>query len=142
MAIDPKTTLPGVVTDINRRYFTRVVLPVAAEFIAGFADALGNSGVTTVTISGDTVTETTSNDFDDDQQVALGVSRAGEELSGILNEIQDNNPQQLRVRAGTPIGILFVDSVTDGVSVGADNSLEQLQSFQQGRDGATNTGAN
>jgi len=41
VAIDPETTLPGVVTDINRRYFTRVVLPVAAEFIAGFADALG-----------------------------------------------------------------------------------------------------
>jgi len=72
--------------------------------------------------------------------VALGVSRAGEELSGILNEIQDNNPQLLRVRAGTPIGILFVDSVTDGV--GADNSLEQLQSFQQGRDDTTNSREN
>jgi len=140
VAIDPKTTLPGVVTDINRRYFTRVVLPVAAEFIAGFADALGNSGVTTVTIAGDTVTESTSNDFDDDQQVALGVSRAGDELSEIFNEIQENNPQLLRVRAGTPIGILFVDSVTDGV--GTDNSLEQLQSFQQGRDDTTNSREN
>ncbi len=131
VAIDPKTTLPGVVTNINRRYFTRVVLPVAAEFISGFAEALGNTGTTTITIAGDSVTESTSNDFDDEQQVALGVSRAGEELSAIVNEIQDNNPQLLRVRSGTPIGILFIDSVTENSTPNTSDSLEPLQSFQQ-----------
>ena len=59
------------------------------------------------------MTESTSNDFDDDQQVALGVERAGEGLSEILDEIRDNNPQLLRVRAGTPMGIFFVSAVTN-----------------------------
>jgi len=104
---------------------------VAAEFISGFAEALGNTGTTTITIAGDSVTESTSNDFDDEQQVALGVSRAGEELSEIFNEIQDNNPQLLRVRSGTPIGILFIDSVTENSTPNTSDSLEPLQSFQQ-----------
>lgn len=113
VAIDPKTTLPGLATDINRRYFTRVILPVAADFITGYASALSTSGNTTITISGDTVTEATENDNSNDQEVALGVARAGEELASILDDVRDNNPQLLRVRSGTPMGILFVSAVTN-----------------------------
>ena len=113
VAIDPDTTLPGVVTDINRRYFTRVVLPVAAEFISGFAQAISESGVTTVTVSGDSTTETVSNSNDNDQEVASGVATAGTELASIIQEYKDNRPQLLRVRAGTPLGILFTEAVDD-----------------------------
>ena len=113
VAIDPDTTLPGVVTDINRRYFTRVVLPVAAEFISGFAQAVSESGVTTVTVSGDSTTETVSNSNDSEQEVASGIATAGTELSSIIQEYRDNNPQLLRVRAGTPMGILFTEAVDD-----------------------------
>ena len=113
VAIDPDTTLPGVVTDINRRYFTRVVLPVAAEFIAGYSNAVSESGITTVTVSGDSVTETVTNSSGDEQEVASGIATAGSELSNIIQEYRDNNPQLLRVRAGTPIGILFTEAVTD-----------------------------
>jgi len=113
VAIDPDTTLPGLATDINRRYFRRVLLPVAAKFITGYADAIAESGRTTITISGDTVTETTQNDNSDDQEVASGIASAGEELGDILNEIQSNYPQLIRVRSGTPMGIFFVNAVTD-----------------------------
>ncbi len=122
VAIDPKTTLPGMATDINRRYFARVVLPVAAEFITGFASAIADSGNTSITISGDSVTESSSNSRSEDQEVALGIAKAGEELGGIINEIKDNYPQLLRVRAGTPMGILFVSAVTDN----QDASSEQI----------------
>lgn len=131
VAIDPDTTLPGVVTDINRRYFKRVVLPVAAEFISGFASAISESGTTTVTISGDGgVTETSSNDRDDDQEVASGVATAGQELSSIIQEIKENNPQLLRVRAGTPVGVLFVDAVTNEEDEEVGGPYQRLQNFQ------------
>ena len=113
VAIDPETTLPGMVTDINRRYFSRVVLPVAADFITGFASAISSSGNTSITISGDSVTETTSNNRSNDQEVALGIAQAGEGLAEVLNEVRENTPQLLRVRAGTPMGIFFVSSVTN-----------------------------
>ena len=100
-------------TDINRRYFTRVILPVAAEFIAGYSNAVSESGITTVTVSGDSVTETVTNSSGDEQEVASGIATAGSELSNIIQEYRDNNPQLLRVRAGTPIGILFTEAVTD-----------------------------
>lgn len=120
VAIDPQTTLPGMATDINRRYFSRVILPVAADFVTGFASAVADSGNTTITITGDTVSETTSNVRSDDQEVALGVAQVGEGLSGIINEIRENNPQLLRVRAGTPMGIFFVSAVTDRQSQDAE----------------------
>ncbi len=128
VALDPDTTLPGLATDINRRYFTRVVLPVAAEFITGFAEAVGNSGNTTVTISGaDSISQSTSNNRDDDQEVALGIARAGTELGGIINEIKDNYPQQIRVRAGTAIGVLFVDAVENDEDEDITGPYERLQ---------------
>ncbi len=131
VAIDPDTSLPGVVTDIDRRYFTRVVLPVAAEFVSGFATAISESGQTTVVISGDGgITETTSNSNDNDQEVASGVATAGKELSSIIQEIKDNNPQLLRVRAGTPIGILFVEAVTNDEDAEVITPAERLQNLQ------------
>lgn len=130
VAIDPETTLPGLVTEIDRRYFTRIVLPIAGEFISGFADAISESGTTTITVSGDTTTQTTSNNRDNDQEVASGVATAGKELSSILQEIKDNNPPLLRVEAGTPMGILFVDSVTDDEDEEVAGPYQKLQDFQ------------
>lgn len=134
IAIDPNTTLPGMITDIDRRYFKRVVLPVAAEFIEGFSQAISDSGTTTVTIQGDTVTETTSNTRDSDQEVAFGVATAGKELSSIIQEIKENNPPLLRVRSGTPMGILFIDAVTNNqnnqiVREEEPGTLEKLQNI-------------
>lgn len=112
VAIDPNTTLPGVITEIDRRYFKRIILPMAAEFVSGLADAVSESGTTTVVIQGDTVAESTS-DRDSRQEVASGISEAGEALSDILNEEADRTRPMLRVASGTPIGILFVSPVTD-----------------------------
>jgi len=132
VAIDPKTTLAGVVTDINRRYFTRVILPVAAEFITGFSQAISESGITTVTISGDSTTETVTNTNDNDQEVAAGVATAGQELANIIQEYKDNRPQLLRVRSGTPLGVLFTDAVNEDDSDDEEvaPSAQAFQAFQ------------
>ena len=112
VAIDPDTTLPGVITEIDRRYFKRIVLPMAAEFVKGLTEAISESGTTTVVISGDTVAESTS-DKDNQQEVASGISEAGDKLSEILDEEANATEPMLRVAAGTPVGILFVAPVTD-----------------------------
>lgn len=115
IAIDPDTTLPGVVTDIDRRYFKRIVLPAASEFVTGFTEAIAGSGSTTITVNGpdgETTTEQTGA-RDNDQEVASGIAEAGEAFAEIIDDIADNTQPLLRVRAGTPIGVLFVSPVVD-----------------------------
>lgn len=113
-AIDPGTTLPGLATEIDNRYLKRVILPAAAEFITGLTEAIAESGTTTVTVSGDTTTTTTSTaNQDNDQEVATGIAAAGEEIGDILDEIADETKRMIKVHAGTPIGVLFIQPVTD-----------------------------
>lgn len=113
IAIDPDTTLPGVITDVNNRYFQRIILPGAAAFVEGFTEAIAESGRTSITISGAAITETTeTDDLSEDQEIASGIEEAGEEIGEILDEIADDVEPLLRVRAGTPIGVFFISSVT------------------------------
>ena len=112
VAIDPDTTLPGIITEIDNRYFKRIILPMAGEFVEGLAEAVSESGTTTVVIQGDTVTES-EEDKTNEQEVASGISAAGEELSEILEDEADATKPMLRVASGTPVGILFVGPVTD-----------------------------
>ncbi len=112
IAMDPNTTLPGVVTEIDRRYFSRIILPMAAEFVEGLTEAISESGTTTVTISGETVTESTQ-DADTQEEVASGIEEAGEEAAELLKQEAASIQPMLRVAAGTAIGILFVSPVLE-----------------------------
>ena len=85
---------------------------MAAEFVSSLADAISESGTTSVYISDSSVTQSTS-DKDSKQEVATGVSAAGDKLSEILDDEADKAQPALRVASGTPIGILFVRAVTD-----------------------------
>ncbi len=114
VALDPGTTLPGMVTDIDRRYFKRIILPTAASFIEGLADAIANSDTTTVTIIGDSASQTTTTGSRDrDQSVASGVQEAGQTISDVIQEEADRTRPMLKIRAGTPIGVLFLTPVLD-----------------------------
>jgi intracellular multiplication protein IcmE len=112
VAIDPDTTLPGMITEIDHKYFKRIILPMAAEFVSGLADAISESGTTSVYISDSSVTQSSS-DKNDKQEVASGVSAAGDKLSEIMDDEADKAEPMLRVAAGTPMGVLFVAPVTD-----------------------------
>ncbi len=112
VAVDPGTTMPGLITEIDRRYFRRVVLPAAAAFVEGLTEAVSESGSTTIFIDGNTVSQSTS-DKDNRQEVASGIAEAGQELSDILDEEADRTRPMLRVASGTPLGILFVSPVSD-----------------------------
>jgi intracellular multiplication protein IcmE len=112
VALDPDSSLPGVVTEIDRRYFKRVILPMAGAFVEGMSEAISESGQTTITVSAaGTTTATEDSDKTKDQEVASGVAEAGEELRNLLNEEAERTEPMIRVEAGTPIGILFLDPV-------------------------------
>lgn len=135
VAIDPNTTLPGMVTEIDRRYLKRIILPAAGAFVEGLANAISESGTTTIYIDGNTVTQSTA-DRDNRQEVASGISEAGQELREILEDEADATRPMLRIAAGTPIGVLFVEPVIEGDDLVEQNQREQdrlvrMQQFQQ-----------
>jgi len=110
IALNPETTLPGLATEVNKRYFSRVLLPAAAAFMTEFADALAESSNTTVSVSGETVIET-SEELDTDDAVAEGISAAGEALEEVISEETSGIEPLIRVAPGTAMGVLFTQSV-------------------------------
>ena len=130
MAIDAKTTTPGLVTDIDRRYFKRVLLPAAAAFIEGMGGAIAESGSTNVTVSGDTVIQE-DNDIDTKQELYKGVEKAASELGDVFEDDKNVKPL-IKVRPGTPMGIVFLQPVTDQTAAAATTGQMPLQAPMQG----------
>lgn len=110
IALDPDTTLPGMATDVDNRYLKRIILPSAAAFVEGFAQAVSESGATTVTVSGDTVIEE-QGEKTNTQEVNAGIAEAGQEIGDILSDIADDTKVMVKVHSGTPMGILFLEPV-------------------------------
>ena len=111
--LDPDTTLAAMRSKINNRYIRRIVLPAAAKFITGFADAMAESGRTSISVagsSGGAVQSTAAKT--DKQQVATGVADAASDVGDIIEDLGDV-PMQVIIEAGTPIGIFFTRSVRE-----------------------------
>lgn len=116
IALDPETTLPGMATEVDHRYLQRILLPAAAAFVEGFSEAIAQSDATSITIetggSGTTTTDT-QQDLDTEEEVALGVREAGEEVREIIDDMADDIEVLVKIHAGTPVGILFTSAVTE-----------------------------
>jgi intracellular multiplication protein IcmE len=140
-AIDPDTTLTGMATDVDHRYWRRVILPAAAEFLQGVGEAIAEKGTTTVTVNeGDTTTSTRdTTNIDTEQELAKGAEKAFSRVGEILNEEGSNVQVLVIVKAGTPLGILFMEPVTKqaieqarfGTQHGAVNQQQQAQQNNQ-----------
>tara|TARA_R110002124_G_scaffold149220_1_gene315201 strand:+ start:370312 stop:371820 length:1509 start_codon:yes stop_codon:yes gene_type:complete len=112
MAVDPATSLPGLATEVDQRYFKRIFLPAASKFIEGVSEAVTEGGNTNVVSSttGETVAVETA-DLNLNEELLKGVSEASSIVTEMLEEISDDTKVLIRVEAGTPFGILFVDPV-------------------------------
>src|SRR5690606_11456478 len=109
-ALDPGTTLPGMASDVNNHYFSRIFLPAAAEFVSGFAEAATQKD-TNITVNNGTVVQETS-DLDTKEELLKGVNEAGQKMAEVIDEDADR-PRTIRLYAGTRIGVLFLNSVVD-----------------------------
>jgi intracellular multiplication protein IcmE len=113
VAVDPETTLPGMVTEIDHRYFKRVILPAAARFVEGMGQAIAESGSsTTVVIDGDTTVEEDNSEIDTREELYAGVEEGASEAAEFLEEEGDDTEPMIRVKAGAPLGIFFTQPVT------------------------------
>ena len=112
VAIDPTTTLPGVVTDVDNRYWSRVLLPAAARFIEGIGSAVAEDSQTTVTVSGDTVIQETAA-LDIEQELGRGVEEGLGEIADFMDDEADDIEVLVRVARGTPIGVFFTEPVIE-----------------------------
>lgn len=109
--LNPDSGLPAMRTDIDHRYFKRIILPAAAEFIRGYSEAIEESGATTVYVDGDAVVEG-EEESTDEQEIAAGVAMVGSKISGIVDDIADVEIK-IVIAAGTPIGLFFAENVED-----------------------------
>ena len=141
-AMDPDTTLVGMASEVDHRYWKRVILPAAAEFIQGIGEAIAEKGTTTVTVNeGDSTTSTQdSSNIDTEQELAKGVQNAFEKVGSILDEEGGKTQVLVIVKAGTPMGLLFMDAVTQqaidnakyGIGTGPQQGGQQQQQQQGG----------
>lgn len=111
MALDPSSANPGVVTEIDQRYFKRVVLPAAAAFIEGMGKAIAESGSTSVSVSGETVVQS-DEELDTRQEALKGVEEAAGKVGDFLDKEASQTKPLIKVHAGTAVGILFLSPVT------------------------------
>lgn len=112
IAIDPNTTLPGVATEVDQRYWQRVLLPAAARFLEGVGSAIAEDTQTTVTVSGDTVIEQ-QDALDFEQELGRGVEEGFQEISDFMEEESEQVKPLIRVARGTPVGIFFTEPVIE-----------------------------
>lgn len=112
IALDPSSANPGLVTEIDNRYFERVILPAAAAFIEGMGSAIADSGSnTSIAVEGDTVAST-EEPLDTRQEIFKGVEEASGKVSDILDDEAGDIKRLIKVHAGTAVGILFLQPVT------------------------------
>lgn len=112
VAVDPDTTSIAMVTDIDRKYFRRVILPAAAAFVEGMGEAIADTNETTVVVDQGTAVSS-EQELDSREEFFKGFEKATEKVGEILDEDGDQLEPRIRVEAGTPMGLLFVEPVTD-----------------------------
>lgn len=123
IALDEKTTLAGHVTEINRHYFRRVILPAAAKFLEGYAAAAAQTVTSVTTTAGGGVIQQ-EEELDTKKELMKGVESAAGTISGVMTE-QARRPITVIVKKGTTFGILMLKTVsTDevGLKVGVGAS--------------------
>jgi intracellular multiplication protein IcmE len=134
VALDPETSRPGVVTDVDRKYFQRIILPAAAAFVEGMGKAIADSGTTTVTVDGGAAVSD-SKELDTEQQLFKGLEEASSKAGKVLDAEGNKAQVMVKVAAGTHIGVFFTKPVEQKDAVAqrlADEQLrQQMQAAQQ-----------
>lgn len=110
VAIDQETTFSALQSDVDRHYWTRVIIPAAAKFLEGYAAAVAETGTETTTTAGGGVA-TAEPEPSAKEELYAGINAATADVTDILKEGADR-PVTVKVFRGTTMGILFMDSIT------------------------------
>ena len=107
VAIDPEVQASAVRSDVDRHILTRWGGLMAASFLAGFGEAVSDSGTEIAVSDGTTVSSTP--DLDTEEELWSAAGRVGEELSTVLNRNFDR-PNTITLDPGIEIGILILQA--------------------------------
>ncbi|NDC56748.1 MAG: hypothetical protein EBZ69_08095, partial [Alphaproteobacteria bacterium] len=130
LALDPDTTLGGMATETDARYFKRLVLPAAASFVSALGTSLASGGTTTTVSDGAVISTRAEQGLEDG--LFEGMGAAANRVGQFLDEEAAKTKPLVRVATGTPLGLFFVKSVFEGsgntvnVNGGGFNSLPSL----------------
>ncbi|MGE4350936.1 MAG: TrbI/VirB10 family protein [Bdellovibrionales bacterium] len=134
LALDPDTTLGGMATEVDHRYFSRVVLPAAASFLSAFGDALSETDTTTTVADGAVLQDTASKGAE--EALYDGLGEVGNTLSDFFRDEANKIQPLVRVAVGTPMGLFFLSPVMksgQGTSTAATNTQgNSAQAANQG----------
>ena len=106
VAVDTEKLGTALATDVDRRLFEKVAFGFSSAFLQGFGQAIAQSG-TTVTRDLYGTTYSTPRLSTKEQLLVAGGAAAGQ-VGTTLNQVFGNRPTTVKVRAGTPVGILFL----------------------------------
>lgn len=110
-ALDPATTLPAMATDVDHHYMSRILIPAAARFLQGYAQAVSQRGSTIIVNNGSTVA--TTDGLDGRQAAVYGAAEAVNQAASVVQQDRQRKPVTVKVASGTRMGLLFITSVTD-----------------------------
>lgn len=111
LALDPDTTLGGMATEVDHRYFTRVLLPAAASFVSAFGEALADTDTTTTVTDNAVLVDNAKKGYKD--AIYAGVGSVGQTVSQFFQQQANQTKTLVRVAVGTPMGLFFLSPVTD-----------------------------
>ncbi len=112
LALDPNTTLGGVATEVDPRYFQRVLLPAAAAFVSAYGETLSRpSSTVSVTGTGATNVTTSTDKQGSKDAVYAGIDATAGKIEQFLDEEAAATKRLVRVAVGTPIGLFFTKPV-------------------------------
>lgn len=116
LAVDPTTDYSNLATDVDHHYFKRVVIPGAVAFVQALAEGIAEPGQTTSQSTTSTVVTTPK--LKPAQYFWKGLGKSTDKVADTIDKMNKNVDTTVVVAPGTPIGLIFIDPVTDQASGG------------------------
>lgn len=106
VAVNVEHVGSGVASEVDHHLFQRVAVTFATNFISGLGQAVAMSGAVTEETSEGSITRNPV--LETEEQLMIATGSAASEASGTLQSVFGDRPTTVKVHAGTPIGILFL----------------------------------
>ncbi|EPX83502.1 TrbI/VirB10 family protein [Salipiger mucosus] len=107
VAVDTEHVGTGIATSVDRHLVSRIAVKASTAFLSGLGSAIATSGQTVNSLGdGQSETETPERSLRTNALIAGG--EAASETGAIIDEYLGGRPTTVRVEAGTPLGILFL----------------------------------
>ncbi len=114
LAVDPTSDYSNLATDVDHHYFKRVVIPGAVAFIQALAEGIAEPGQSTSQSTTSTVITTPQ--LKPAQYFWKGLGKSTEKMGDTIDKMNKDVDTTVVVAPGTPIGLIFIDPVTDQAS--------------------------